>query len=91
MDWSRLRDTNRDYTTAVTYHLKRQLDIGATNGAIAPWLVPGLSGLDSVEINPRIVAWSAMRRVLPGNPERCRPAEHFPLLLRHIRVQAGSH
>jgi hypothetical protein len=142
-----LRDTSRDYNTAVTHHLKReldrlgpvspdqtlkalgmvenkwwrngvvikrQLDIGEGDGTLAPWIVPGypgggtatgipfaipslkdvvglnLSGFEQVEINPRIGAWSAMRRVLPGNPDRCRPAEHFPLLLRHIRRQEGA-
>lgn len=142
-----LRDTSRDYNTAVTYHLereldrlepvspeqtlkalgmmenkwwrngiviKRQLDIGERDGIIEPWIVPGfpdggtatgipfaipslndvaglnLSGFEQVEINPRIGTWPAMRRVLPGNPDRCLPAEHFPLLLRHIRRQEGS-
>ncbi|RYD21721.1 MAG: DUF4056 domain-containing protein [Verrucomicrobiaceae bacterium] len=38
-----------------------------------------------VEIDPGLSAWRNMRRVLPGNPDRCRPAEHFPILMAHIR------
>ena len=39
-----------------------------------------------VEIEPNMRLWSKMRRGLPGNPDRCRPAEHFPILLDHIRL-----
>jgi len=45
-----------------------------------------LSGFASVRIDPRIFVWSKMRRVLPGEPDRCDPARDFPLLMAHIRA-----
>lgn len=89
--------------------LRRQLDIGSTDGEVRPWIVPGyphgktaagevfkvptldqVAGHDfrnfaRVEIEPGLSAWKNMRRVIPGNPERCVPDKHFPFLMAYIR------
>ena len=58
-----------------------------------PFAIPSLrnvagmdmSGFERVEIVPHMAAWDAMRKLLPGSPDVCRPEEHFPILLRHLR------
>lgn len=70
---------------------------GGTAGA--PFVIPSLkdvagrdmSGFEQVEIDPNMGVWAGMRRVLPGNPERCQPEMHFPLLMRCIRQYERSH
>ena len=49
-----------------------------------------LSHFEQLEIEPRLSVWSAMRRLLPDDPDVCRPTEDFPILMRHIRQKDGN-
>ncbi len=66
---------------------------GGTAAAV-PFVMPTLTYTAGIgfrlEIEPHMKAWSLMRRVLPGNPDRCEPEKHFPLLMRYIRQQESN-